>query len=181
MSYFCYRAQHATCKNTKFCRRMFSYHGQLSRAAQAKRHLMETPLVMLTGHQLHHRDFQGPGWRQVPTATSSHRQPDHSVLGEEWVWCVPVFSCVACRILEYHKMFLHVQWISKDDSARKTLWCASSASVWEAEPRQCWLPASTSSSIPPSLWLVLCSINPCLTRSLCNHQPVLIYILPKKY
>ena len=82
---------------------------QLSRAAHAKRHLMETPLVMLTGHQLHHRDFQGPGWRQVPTPTSSHRQPDHSVLGEEWVWCVPVFSCVACRILEYHKMFLHVQ------------------------------------------------------------------------
>ena len=123
---------------------------------------------------MYHRDFQGPGWRQVPTPTSSHRQPDHSVLGEEWVWCVPVFSCVASQNIGVYKMFLHVQWISKDDSARKTLWCASSASVWEAEPRQCWLPASTSSSIPPSLWLVHC-----LTKGLCNHQPVFIYILRK--
>ena len=80
-------------KTPPLCRKkIFSCQEQLSRAAHAKRHLMETPLVMLTGHQLHHRDFQGPGGRQVPTATSSHRQPDHSVLGEEWVWCVPVFS-----------------------------------------------------------------------------------------
>ena len=83
---------------------MFSYHGQLSRAAQAKRHLMETPLVMLTGHQLHHRDFQGPGWRQVPTATSSHRQPDHSVLGRNGsgvflfsvVWLAEYWSIIKC-------------------------------------------------------------------------------------
>ena len=67
---------------THLCRKkIFSCQEQLSRAAHAKRHLMETPLVMLTGHQLHHRDFQGPGRRQLPTATSSHRQPDHSVLG----------------------------------------------------------------------------------------------------
>ena len=69
-------------KTPPLCRKkIFSCQEQLSRAAHAKRHLMETPLVILTGHQLHNRDFQGPGRRQAPTATSPHRQPDHSVLG----------------------------------------------------------------------------------------------------
>ena len=86
--------------------------------------------------------------------------------------------CSCFQLLEFPNLFLHVQWISKDDSARKTLWCAYSASVWEAEPRQCWSPASTSSSILPSLWsvyFVSISAWPNVFES------VLIYNCPKKY